>query len=169
MADSTILPGVRVRFANPDGTCTAEFYRYLQRVASAKSVVEVTNNITKITQILEGGGAFLPTSTRILSSSDVLATGTLASGVVTLSLSSTGVTPGTYGGGVDIPVITVDVKGRITAASTQALVAGNGISFDVDPDTGAVTISVNSFVAENRITEVGDTRITSNGDIRITR
>jgi hypothetical protein len=169
MADSIILPGARARLVDQGGLCTGEYYRFFQRLASVQSVTEVTNQVTKIITILEGGGAFLPTSTKILGSPDVLAVGTLASGVVSLSLSDTGVTPGTYGGGIDIPTFTVDEKGRLYFASSQALIAGNGISFDMDPDTGAVTISVNSFVANNRVTEAGDTRVTPSGDIRITR
>lgn len=169
MADSIILPGARARLVDQGGFCTGEFYRFFQRLASAKSVTEVTTQVTKIINMLEGGGAYLPTSTKLIGSNDVLAEGTLASGVVSLSLSDTGVEPGSYGGGVDVPIFTVDAKGRLSAASSQSILAGNGISFDVDPDTGAVTISVNSFVADNRVTEAGDTRVTPSGDIRITR
>lgn len=169
MADSIILPGARARLVDQGGLCTGEYYRFFQRLASVQSVTEVTNQVTKIIDMLEGGGAFLPTSTRLLGDTDVIASGTLAGGVVSLSLSDTGVEPGTYGGGIDIPIFTVDEKGRLSAASAQSLIAGNGISFDTDPDTGAVTISVNSFVADNRVTEAGDTRVTPSGDIRITR
>jgi hypothetical protein len=91
------------------------------------------------------------------------------SSVIKADLKPSGVDPDVYGGGVKIVMIAVDAYGRVTAASDLALVPGNGISFDTDPDTGAVTISVNSFVADNRVTEAGDTRVTPSGDIRITR
>lgn len=87
-------------------------------------------------------------------------------------LAPTGVTAGDYGMDPTTPEMvgfTVDEDGLLTAARTVPLVAGNGLSFDIDPNTGAVTISVNSFVADNRITQAGDTRVTPNGDIRVTR
>lgn len=90
-------------------------------------------------------------------------------GVSTPALKPTGVEAGTYGDGVKLLLMAVEADGRLTTVSEKALVAGNGISFDIDPDTGAITISVNSFVATNRITRDGNTRVTRNGDIRVTR
>lgn len=49
------------------------------------------------------------------------------SGSDKIRLSDTGVTPGTYGSAADIPVITVDAKGRVTAI-TEATATGGGIS-----------------------------------------
>lgn len=43
------------------------------------------------------------------------------SGAVTLNMANTAVTAGSYGSGTDIPVITVDAQGRITAASTSSV------------------------------------------------
>lgn len=171
MADSTILPGARARLIQQDGTTSPEFFRLFQALARAAGLTsDLQQQIVQITQILDGGGAYLSTSTRIGSSDGTIAVqGTLAGGVVDVSLYKTGVTPGDYGGGVKIIALTLDAYGRVTTASDLALIPGNGISFDTDPDTGAVTISVNSFVADNRVTEAGDTRVTPSGDIRITR
>jgi len=88
---------------------------------------------------------------------------------ISADLKPTGVEAGTYGDGVKLLLVAVDADGRLTAVSEKALIAGNGISFDIDPDTGAITISVNSFVATSRITRDGNTRVTRNGDIRVTR
>ena len=47
-------------------------------------------------------------------------------GNVTLALSNTAVTPGTYGSSSLIPRITVDQQGRVTAVTTQAVSGGGG-------------------------------------------
>lgn len=55
--------------------------------------------------------------------------GNLGGGVVASSVAATGVTPGVYGGPVQIPQITIAGDGRITAASQNsigAIVAGTG-------------------------------------------
>lgn len=94
------------------------------------------------------------------------------SGLAYKTLGPNGVTAGDYGLDPDAPSLVgfhVDGGGNITQARSVALLAGNGVSFDIDPDTGAVTISVNSFVADNRVTQAGDTRVTPSGDIRVTR
>ena len=45
----------------------------------------------------------------------------LASGTLTLELTDTGVTAGTYGSSSQVPIITVDVDGRVTALSNTSL------------------------------------------------
>ena len=47
-------------------------------------------------------------------------TANTATGVVALGLASTAVSPGTYGGSSNIPVITVDQQGRLTSAANVA-------------------------------------------------
>lgn len=76
---------------------------------------------------------------------DVVATGP---GVVPAELSDTGVTPGTYGDAANVPQITIDVDGRVTAAAEVAIppggdVVGPGVSVDgeivlFDGATGAL-------------------------------
>jgi len=86
--------------------------------------------------------------------------------------SPSGVAAGDYGMDPTTQALvgfTVDENGVITAARAVPLIAGNGLSFDIDPTTGAVTLSVNSFVANNRVTRDGNTRVTRNGDIRVIR
>lgn len=58
--------------------------------------------------------------------------------VTPTQLASTAVTPGEYGDASNVPVITVDADGRITAASEVAVSGGGGIS---DGDKGDITVS----------------------------
>ena len=72
---------------------------------------------------LQGGGDL--SQDRTLS----IATGGVTNGM----LANNGVTPGTYGSGSSIPVVTVDAKGLVTSVSTQALVISGYV-----PDTRQV-------------------------------
>ncbi len=58
-------------------------------------------------------------------SGDVIGTG---QGSVLTTLATTGVSAGAYGGSAAIPVLTIDAKGRVTAASMAALPAGLGLT-----------------------------------------
>lgn len=245
MPDSLILPGARARLVDEAGRCTAEYYRFLQRLGPSADVSALSKRVDDLASQLDGGGAFLPSSTRLLAGVGIAVGGTLAQGVVTVSLQDivqqtggilqkfavdgqgrvfqtetattddlpegstnryftaaraqdaagaalrdtpdvdlaydaanhqisaaltpTGVTAGTYGGGVSVPVVQVDTKGRLVGIAVQALIAGSGVTFTTDPVTGAVTISVNTTPSSNRVTEDGNQRITRNGDVRVTR
>jgi hypothetical protein len=57
-------------------------------------------------------------------------------GVVPLTLTATGVTPGTYGDAGNYPVVTVDGKGRVTSAGTQAVPAGGITQLQGDVTAG---------------------------------
>jgi len=63
-----------------------------------------------------------------------------STGVITLPLGNTGVTPGTYGSSSLVPVITVDVKGRVTSVTTQATSASSGV-INAAGNTGTGTFS----------------------------
>lgn len=101
--------------------------------------------------------------------SDIDLTYDSAARTIAAALTATGVTAGTYGGGVSMLVVQVDAKGRLVSVSTQALIAGSGVIFTADPVTGAVTISINTTPPSTRVTEDGSQRVTRNGDIRVTR
>jgi hypothetical protein len=68
-------------------------------------------------------------------------------GVVPLTLAASGVTPGTYGDGSNYPVVTVDGKGRVTAASELPLPAGG-----ITQLTGEVTAGPGSGAQAATIT-----------------
>lgn len=63
----------------------------------------------------------------------------------TLTLANSGVTAGSYGSGTAIPVLTIDAKGRITAASTSAVTIGNS----------GLTLSIGTAGATNTTVTIG--------------
>jgi trimeric autotransporter adhesin len=71
----------------------------------------------------------------------------------TLELTNTGVTQGTYGGATNIPVITVDVDGRVTSAANVSVAT----NLNIAADTGTNVISLLS----DTITFVGGDGITT--------
>lgn len=72
---------------------------------------------------------------------------------LTLELTNTGVTPGTYGGSTNIPVITVDEDGRVTSASNTSI----STDLNIKADTGSNVISL----ATDTLTFVGGDGITT--------
>lgn len=88
---------------------------------------------------------------------------------ISANLRPTGVAAGDYGAGANFLIVSVGADGRIDGISAHPLIAGDGITLDVDPDTGAVTISVSDFNLNARVTEDGDNRVTRNGDFRASR
>jgi hypothetical protein len=67
----------------------------------------------------------------------------------TISLTNTGVTPGSYGSATEIPVIAIDAQGRVTTASKTDIQPG-----DI---TGGAGISVQQNGLDHTITNTGDT------------
>lgn len=65
--------------------------------------------------------------------------------VTTDKLSATGVTAGAYGSATEIPVVTVDAKGRITNMATESLIiSGTLIGYQVFTTSGTYTKATNS-------------------------
>lgn len=80
-----------------------------------------------------------------------------STGLTTIDLDNTAVTPGSYGSGAAIPSITVDQQGRITAISTNSVVTSAG-NLTVIADSG--TNQVINLDTET-LTVSGDTGITT--------
>lgn len=113
-----------------------------------------------ITATLNGNAA---TATKWASARDLGLSGDLTGNVsidgsqnVTLvaELTDTGVTANTYGGSATIPVFTVDVDGRITAASNVAISIPTALNIAADTGTNVVTLSTDTltFVGGDGIT-----------------
>lgn len=103
----------------------------------------------------------------------------LANGSINITLADTTVVAGTYGNSSVIPVITVDSKGRITSATTNAVAGITGYSYTSANNTFAITAgdgsvykatinAVNTLSVSNTLTVTGvgtfsnDVNITGN-------
>jgi hypothetical protein len=84
---------------------------------------------------------YLTGNQTITVSGDVTGSGTTA---VTTTLATSGVTAGSYGSSTAIPAITVDAKGRITLASTSAVIAPAGT---LTGSTLAATVTASSLTS----------------------
>lgn len=71
---------------------------------------------------------------------------TTVAGHVATTLASTGVTPGAYGDSTHVPQLTLDAKGRVTLASSVALVAPTiAVSVLTNGDPAAPELIYDSF------------------------
>lgn len=79
---------------------------------------------------------------------------TSAAGTAATTLAASGVTAGSYGSGSAVPVLTLDAKGRVTAASTVAVVSGTGTvtSVGLSDLTGLFTITGSPVTAAGNLT-----------------
>ena len=79
----------------------------------------------------------------------------------TIDLADTAVTPGSYGSTTAIPVITVDQQGRLTSATTAAIVTTLDIAADSGTDDGVVlgtdTLTISGTANEIETSVSGDT------------
>ncbi|HBX51893.1 MAG: hypothetical protein A2275_02460 [Bacteroidetes bacterium RIFOXYA12_FULL_35_11] len=78
----------------------------------------------------------------------------------TISNSTTGVTPGTYGSTTNVPVITVNSFGRITNAVNQAFsagITGSGTSNYIPKFSGSTSISTSQIFDDGNYVGIGTT------------
>lgn len=85
-----------------------------------------------------------------------------SSGSITLDLATTGVSANTYGSSTQIPVITVDTYGRITAVTNTALSAGTVTSVGLSGGTTGLTVS-GSPITISGVMTLGGTLSIANG------
>jgi hypothetical protein len=75
---------------------------------------------------------------------------------LTVDLTASGVTAGTYGGTSDIPVFTVATDGRITSAANVSVATNLSIAGDTGTDTLSLLTDTLTFVGADGITSVVD-------------
>ena len=80
--------------------------------------------------------------------------GTGAVGDPTFSLANTAVTPGTYGSSTQVPVVTIDSKGRITSASNASIASGGTVTYVSALTLGTSGTDLSSTVTDPTTTPV---------------
>jgi hypothetical protein len=117
-----LLSGTRIY-----GNATVDtFITVGTNVAAANVVITNASRLGNVTAGTWNGSSISTTFTdaKIVSVSNTAPiSATTTSGAVTLALLNSGVSAATYGGGTNIPVLAVDVYGRITSASNVAVTA----------------------------------------------
>lgn len=125
--------------------------------------VDAQGRVTGVTLVPIAAGSGTVSSVGI-SGSEFVITGSpvTTSGVIGLALQPTGVVAGTYGSGTQVPVISVDNKGRITSITTATITGGSGTVTSV-----ALTVPSPSnpafSVVGSPITTSGTFQIQANG------
>jgi hypothetical protein len=119
----SVISGVLSAALTPSGTAGT----YGDGSNVPQFTVDAQGRITGVTLVPIVSGAGTVTSVGI-SGTDFVITGSpvTTSGTISLSLANTGVAAGTYGGATQIPVVTVDAKGRVTGITTVAISGGSG-------------------------------------------
>lgn len=104
--------------------------------------------------VVTGGDVGSVTSIAIDSQDfDISGSPVTKSGTITLNLEATGVSAGTYGSVSEIPILTIDSKGRITSVTEQEIIV---------PSTGVTSVGINS-----NILSVSNSPVTTIGTIEV--
>jgi hypothetical protein len=111
------------------------------------SGITITDNGTGGVTIAATGGASFITS--ISDTADIDLDVTLSD--LSASLTTTGVTPNTYGSATQVPQITVDSKGRITSVTLVNITAGTGSVTSVTAGTGLTATASNPITVSGTI------------------
>lgn len=101
-------------------------------------------------------------------------TSVVTNNTITINLDNTAVTPASYGSATEVPILTIDQQGRITAASTATI--STTLNTSAETGTGAVSLidssleiaageGINTVASGNTITISGEDATTSNKGI----
>jgi hypothetical protein len=130
--------------------------------------LEVDNNFSNLNtfgNLIDANVVALTSNVGILSNLTTSAKGNLVIAINEVranTLTASGVTPATYGGGAAIPIITVDTYGKITSASNVSVISGLSITDDATTNNTyylAFTTSSSSTIAG---ANVSTTKLTFN-------
>jgi hypothetical protein len=130
---------------------------------NGSSWIPVSGDIQRIQITADDSNSYNVTSGDFLFtiSGDTGISTTLTGSQLEIDLDDTAVTPGSYGSTTAIPVITVDQQGRLTAASTAAIVTTLDIAADSGTDDGVVlgtdTLTISGTTNEIETSVSGDT------------
>jgi hypothetical protein len=155
-----------------DGS-TAGGFEILRKDLSNLTNASISNSkLANSSVTINGQSVSLGGSTTITATaSNALTIGTGLSGslydgssAVTISLSNTGVTAGSYGSATAIPVLTINAQGQITAVTTASVATNLSIDGDAGSDTIDLLSDTLSFVGASGIaTSVSGNTVTISG------
>jgi len=115
-----------------------------------------TNNTGTVTSVGATGTADIT-----VSGSPITSTGSLS-----ISLADTAVTPGTYGSSTQVPVFTVDSKGRISGVTNTAVSTGGGGTVTSISGTGTVSgLTLSGTVTTSGNLTLGGALSLTSGDV----
>lgn len=152
IASSTILGGVKIGSGVTvagDGTISVSTYSLPTASATILGGVKVGSGLAidgaGVLSSTAGGGSVTSVG---LSSTDLSISGSpiTGSGTITANLTATGVSAGTYN------TLTVDVKGRVTAASNTSYLTANQTITLTGDTTGSGTTSIATTLANSGVT-----------------
>jgi hypothetical protein len=130
----------------------------LQEIADAQA--ELANTNARVAVVESNVAQKLGATASIELTGDATATGSFSANAASLAvtLSNSGVTSGTYGSSTQIPVVTVDTKGRVTGVSTTTVAGVSDFSYNTENNTFTIqTADGGSFSAQiTDLEEVSD-------------